>query len=281
LMTSDPENPSTSFVRWLHAQVKGDSAREMPYARIYQWGKHIHEIIGVDGRFDAEQIANELARQGANVDDLAALVSAEAAWRVDALVNSADAAGISLEPSADTEAEVSKALESPDATVMCGYRDHRGHGCTHPAVPGAGRCARHGGAITDPEVRRSFLLVAFAKVLDGSRVAVEALLDVAENGQSEMARVQAAKELLDRAGVQQDQHVHIHQPGEDASEDDLLDELRRRILVSRDRLRIQAIPSTTGEDEFEFNAEGPPQLLPGSDDDVIVDAEVMEDPDDV
>jgi hypothetical protein len=239
-----------SFVRWLHAQAKSDQSRTMPYARIYNWGRHIHSILGSDGRFDAEWVALELAGQGATAEDLAALVSAEAAWRVDTLIDSAETAGVSLDVGDDevVPKEVSKEIEASEAKVLCGYRNHRGEGCTDTAVSGAGRCGRHGGAITDPEVRRSFLLVAFAKVIDGSRVAVDALLDVAENGRSEMARVQAAKELLDRAGVQQDQHVHIHRPEEDASEDELLDALRNRLLETKNRLRLTAIEASTGSD---------------------------------
>jgi hypothetical protein len=161
---------------------------------------------------------------------------------------------------------------------MCGYRNHRGEGCTAEAVPGAGRCGRHGGAITDPEVRRSFLLVAFAKVIDGSRVAVDALLDVAENGRSEMARVQAAKEILDRAGVQQDQHVHIHRPEEDASEDELLDSLRLRLAETKSRLRLTAIEVASSE-YVPVTSPSYQELIPSNfdADGDIVDAHIVED----
>jgi hypothetical protein len=272
----DAANPSTSFVRWLHAQKNADTSRSMPYARIYQWGKHIHDLLGADGRFDAEQVANELARHGATADDLGALVAAEAAWRVDTLVDDAESAGVSLDMPADTESEVSKALEVSDAAILCGYRNHRGEGCTAEAVSGAGRCGRHGGAITDPEVRRSFMLVAFTKIFDGTRVAVEALLDVAENGRSEMARVQAAKELLDRAGVQQDQHVHIHRPEEDVSEDELLAAIRSRMLETQSRLRLRAI-EVGSSDYAPTPEEARPQLalVPASDDEII-DADIVE-----
>jgi hypothetical protein len=296
LMSDEPElDGPTSFVRWLHAQVKGDPARMMPYALIYNWGRHIHAILGSDGQYNAEWVALELSQQGATADDLAALASAEAAWRVDSLVDSAELAGVSLDPSDGAgnqetggdivSPSVSQAVEAAEARVLCGYRNHRGEGCVETAVAGAGRCGRHGGAITDPEVRRSFLLVAFAKVIDGSRVAVDALLDVAENGRSEMARVQAAKELLDRAGVQQDQHVHIHRPEEDASEDDVLDDLRRRLHTATDRLRIHALP-VTSEDTTnqlslpvvteQFARDAVPVSRSNSDDD-IVDATIVDD----
>lgn len=263
-----------SFVRWLHAQAKSDQERRMPYSAIYNWGRQIHALLGSDGKFNAEWIAMELAQQGANAEDLASLVSAEAAWRVDTLIDSAEIAGVSLDvgEAEVVPAAVSKEVATSEAKVICGYRNHRGEGCTNEAVSGAGRCGSHGGAITDPEVRRSFLLVAFAKVIDGSRVAVDALLDVAENGRSEMARVQAAKELLDRAGVQQDQHVHIHRPEEDVSEDDLVDELRRRLSIATDRLRITAIPvsseDTTDQLALEMTT-SIPVPVPTSDDDVV------------
>lgn len=280
-------NAPISFVRWLHAQVKADKERAMPYSNIYRWGPNIHAIIGSDGRFDSEKIALEIAQQGATAEDLASLVSAEAAWRVDSLVESAEIAGVILNVPGGTEEiispETTKEIEKSATKVLCGYRNHRGEGCIAEAVEGAGRCGRHGGAITDPEVRRSFLLVAFAKVIDGSRVAVEALLDVAENGRSEMARVQAAKELLDRAGVQQDQHVHIHRPEEDTSEDELVAELRRRLSTASDRLRIQAIPMTTGEGDtfFEISHSNNEAVVVSneiviSNDDDIIDAEIIE-----
>lgn len=255
----------------------------MPYAALYRWGKIIQSTLGTDGDFDQQLVAVELSRQGATAEDLAALASAEAAWRVDSVVEQAEEAGVPIEVPGNDEPvlpkDVQKEVAVADAKVLCGYRNHRGEGCTSEAVPGAGRCGRHGGAITDPEVRRSFLLVAFTKIIDGSRVAVDALLDVAENGRSEMARVQAAKELLDRAGVQQDQHVHIHNPEEGVSEDDMLDALRDRLLETRSRLRLAAVD--IGPSPHTVQREEEPQLAltdktesdNGPD---IIDAEIVE-----
>lgn len=279
-----PSDGPISFVRWLHGQAKTDVDRNMPYAAIYRWGRNIHAIIGSDGRFDSEWIALELAQQGADADALAALVSAEAAWRVDNLVDSAEEQGISLNvPGANEELispEASKELDKNSTKVLCGYRNHRGEGCTSEAVPGAGRCGAHGGAITDPEVRRSFLLVAFAKVIDGSRIAVDALLDVAEHGHSEMARVQAAKELLDRAGVQQDQHVHIHKQDEDAPESELLAAVRNKLDETKNRLRLHAIEvGDSSSDSQTYVPQPQPHFAHsenGNSDDDIVDAEIVE-----
>lgn len=275
-MSDQSSTEPLSFVRWLHAQAKGDAAREMPYARIYQWGKHIHEAIGADGRFEGEWIATELARQGADADALAALVAAEAAWRVDTLVERAEDQGIDLGMPTESETETSKALETADPKVLCGFRNHRGEGCTNAAIPGAGRCGTHGGSITDPEVRRSFLLVAFAKMFDGARVAVETLLDVAENSNNDMARVKAAQELLDRVGVQQDQHVHIHAQEMDTSEDELVNALRNRMLETKNRLRLTAIEVAESEYVPVPNADHEPLALRRGSDDDIIDADIVE-----
>ncbi len=258
----------------------------MPYAGIYAWGRHIQAILGSDGRFDAEWVALGLSQQGATAEDLAALASAEAAWRVDTLVDQAEAAGVSLDPGGTTEIvspTVSQAVETAEARILCGYRNHRGEGCTNEALEGAGRCGTHGGLITDPEVRRSLIIITYAKIFDGAREAADALLDVAINGRSEMARVQAAKEILDRAGVSQDQHVTIHRADQDASEDDLVDELRRRLLVATDRLRIHALPKAS-EDDTTFDFTEPGQAMAvwtgkNKDDNEIIDAEIV--PEDV
>ena len=105
------------FVRWLHAQAKGDQSRSMPYAGIYNWGRHIHAILGTDGRFDAQWVALELSQQGATAEDLAALASAEAAWRVDTLIDSAEVAGVPLDVgTVDVVPEaVSKEIEAAEA----------------------------------------------------------------------------------------------------------------------------------------------------------------------
>lgn len=281
-MTNAPDSTiQTPFARWLFAQAKSDKDRQMPYASIYRYGKALTEFFGLDGRFDAEHAALELARIGADAEDLAALASAEAAWRVDTMVDNAEAAGVVLNlPETDDVAKMGTELELTEAKVLCGYRNHRGEGCINDAVPGAGRCGTHGGGITDPEVRRSFLLVAFAKVIDGSRVAVDALLDVAENGRSEMARVQAAKEILDRAGVSQEQQVtHIHAV-ETGNEDELLEALKNRLLETKNRLRLTAVEAATGVDlelQRASSAMVPVEPRRHAPDSEIIDAVIVED----
>ena len=59
----------------------------------------------------------------------------------------------------------------------------------------------HGGALLDPTVRQAFLVSAYASIVEATDTAVQALIQVAEHGRNELARVAAAKEILDRAGI--------------------------------------------------------------------------------
>jgi len=127
---------------------------------------------------------------------------AEAEWKTDAAAHKSTKHALGLDK------------PSPEAAIIklqpnCVFRFRSGRMCGREVVPGVDRCTKHGGALIDPEVRRNILLSAYANIVEGSQKAVDALLDVAENGRSEMARVQAAKELLDRAGLTADVNVNV------------------------------------------------------------------------
>ena len=66
-----------------------------------------------------------------------------------------------------------------------------------------GRCGvlSMGGLLLEPQVRQAVLLSAYASIVEATEVAVDALIYVASKGRSELARVQAAREILDRAGL--------------------------------------------------------------------------------
>lgn len=240
-----------TFVRWLHLQCANDPKGKMPYASIYEIGPIIEEVVGLDGEFDLKAIVGEL-RERVDGDYSEALVQAEATWRIDQLCIPADP---------DDEVVVAEIVEDPDEEALapllgivpalrCGYLGLDGGTCRDPAVPGSGRCAKHGGSITDPEVRRSLLLIAYAKVIKGAETAVDALIDVAEYGANEMARVQAAKELLDRAGVIHEQHTQVTTaPAAETGALDVVAELKDRLMDARDRLQLVAIDVPSKESD--------------------------------
>lgn len=236
----------SSFVAWLHGQVLGDPKREMPYARVYEAGPLIEAVLGMSGEFDMTALASAVREKYDDayeqMEVCEAIVAAESTWRLDSMALSVD----------DTD----ETLE--EAKYTCGYRSIGGIRCSHMAVSGAARCATHGGAISDPEVRRSILLSAYARLMAGSEIAVDALIRVADIGRNEMAQVQAAKEVLDRVGLVQDQHVHLHVPerGVRDARGGALETLRKRLGVVRERLELEP---------------------PAVDDDEVVDAVIVED----
>lgn len=238
----------SGFVSWLHGQALGDPKREMPYAKVYEIGPLIEAVIGSHGAYDFPRLSIAIREKYPSTYDqmeyTEALVAAEATWRVDALC-------------LDIDGTVSTALE--EAGYLCGYRDVTGHRCTHKAVEGAPRCVIHGGAISDPEVRRSILLSSYARLMMGTSDAVDCLVDIVNDGRSEMARVQAAKELLDRAGMVQDQHVHLHVPTRSSEEGKggAMERLRKELGTIRERLELPVGPTV---------------------DDEIVEAELVDDP---
>lgn len=223
------------FVPWLHGQALGDPKREMPYARIYDIGPLIESVIG-DGEFDIDALSvairDRFSDPWEQMEFCESLIQAEAVWRLDEVSREAD----------EIDIPTSK------AKYLCGYRALTGVRCTHKAVAGAARCVTHGGAIADPEVRRSLLLTAYARLLDGSETAVNTLIEVAVGSRNDLARVQAARELLDRAGLVQDQHVHLHVPDSVPGEISPLEELRKKLDGVRDRLTL--MPSPMMDDEI-------------------------------
>lgn len=243
-----------TFIEWLRSQARSDLHRENPFASLYEIGPDLADIIGSD----APNVRAIKAGLDERLDDparvakyLSQLVEAMALWKLDTL--SPDTAG-----EVDSTDVVARAKTPPDMLdktltgvmppVMCGYRSITNAECGNLAVPGAVRCGRHGGAITDPEVRSSLLLLAYSKIVERTEVAVDALLDVAENSRTDMARVQAAKELLDRAGIVQDSHIHVHGEADTGEERvDLVDRLRRQLESTKDRLQLVAIPATATE----------------------------------
>jgi hypothetical protein len=233
------------FMEWLHGQAVQDVTQDQPFADLYAIGPLLQKVIGLEdpsvrkikGALDAEfDDPNRTSHY------LGQLVEAMAVWRTDTIFVDEKASMVPV-PSPDAP------LLGVVPPIRCGYRGVDGTDCENVAVAGSVRCMRHGGAITDPEVRSSLLLLAYARLVENTDVAVEALVDVAQNSRTDMARVQAAKELLDRAGIaNNDQHVHLHGTvvtDEDDRSDELLARIRRDMDATRQRLRLVAIPAAS------------------------------------
>jgi hypothetical protein len=183
------EAPPT-FKEWLAAFDTGDDA-------VHEF----YELIGLLAPAPSDYAFKEYVKL---IPDkkLDLFLRAEAAWKTEMAAHSATRKSLGLET-------VTPEQHLARTVFNCLYRDRTGEMCGREVVPGVDRCVKHGGALVDPEVRRNILLSAYATIVEGSQKAVDALLDVVENGRSEMARVQAAKELLDRAGLTADTTINV------------------------------------------------------------------------
>lgn len=266
-------NLSLNFVPWLHSQAIADRSRSMVYAPIYKLGPEIEHALGEDGRYNLDLILANVS----DADQYADLfVHAEAAWRIDVMCQ-------------EHPEEMAAPVEYVEAQVLvntnpipCGYRGIDGKGCAKDSVPGAARCDVHGGAILDPEVRKSILLVTYAKMIQGSRTAVDTLVDVLETSQNDMARVKAAETILDRVGLSPDQRIQIETKKDDSEGalERLLSSVHDRLGTAKDRLQMQLVPvNTLPTVTFENTQVNPaPVSVPvytKADEDVI-DAEIIE-----
>lgn len=222
-----------SFVRWLHEVCLEDTDRVRSFSGIYPLGPHIEAAIGIDGTFDLAKIVGYLReRLGDDAADahMSGLVTAEATWRT------------------ETSGAVIAASSLPEkaAPTICTHVGLDGRSCKNPPVPGSDRCLDHGGAILDPAIRRSVLITSYARMIEASDIAVETLVDVAENSRSALARVAAAREILDRVGLVNEGGPHQTTTTDDSEDQDvLMDALKNRMASARERLQIVAIPVIT------------------------------------
>ena len=188
------------------------------------------------------------------------LIHAERAWRADTRARMAARAHLGLGPKSGS------AL--PTGDVECGFTFRNGSNCHRTVVPGSPRCSEHGGMLIDPETRQSVLMVAYTRLVEGSETAVDALVDVAEHGRNEIARVMAAKEILDRVGISPELRITVTP---EISEEERMDTIRGLLEKTRERISASAIdvesheltPGTSDELPEESAAEdgGPAELI--------------------
>ena len=221
---------SACFVDWLASEARRDDTIELDYSDLLEFGAYFRTSLGEEPP-DPPTFKAFLDLEGHAVDWVAELlrqlVVAEATWR-------ATVAGELLQVKPTT----------------CGFRSTDGVECRKRSVPGASRCGDHGGAITDPAVRGSLLLLAYAQMVEGTAKAVTTLIDVMDSSKNDLARVQAAKELLDRAGLTPEQTAQAT-----AIQVETQSDAKERVMRRLDTVRAR--------------------LMPPSDDD-IVEAEIIE-----
>lgn len=135
--------------------------------------------------------------------------------------------------------------------------------CSRPAIPGTGKCERHGGQWLTPQDIADLSRRLHDRLLSMGEAALRVLQDLMDNGRSEQVRMMAATSVLDRAGV--GPHMNVNHTGEitvSASEQAAI-ELRARL----DRIAINAASKAAIANQLEQ-----PNLPIGD----VVDAEVIE-----
>jgi hypothetical protein len=186
-------------------------------------------------RFDAEKYIEALISQGPDgtgelsepelAEQISALLQVETEWRLDQRLR---------HPKSASKTDVVTARDwmqaTPEDSILnrCRYVLPGGSSqCGRGTVPGTSRCRDHGGTLVDEKTRRAVLMGAYLGLVDATDLAVSTLSDVAMNGRNELARVQAARELLDRAGLTADLNVTVRIEG---------DERTNRITALQERL---------------------------------------------
>jgi hypothetical protein len=248
------------FRIWLQRRVHQDGADEYADLAELLGGEEFNEdrFLGYDYQVYSFRLM-ELKRE----ELMETLIHAEADWKM--YKASIDSARVAL----GRGTEMTPVL--PIAVVQCGFKetskDATNLQCEHMSVPGGVRCEKHGGDWLDPRIRQSFLMSAHARLVEASDVAVDALVWVAQNDKVGVARVAAAKEILDRAGITATQEINITVNDETASQ---TSELRKRLsqvserLANRDRLeeKMAAEAEANVEDAEVIEETDPPEEVP-------------------
>lgn len=216
------------FRKWLTHQRRADNPQHLEF--IPYWG-----IPGTRWpvTYNYEEWAGIIQERFPDEADdvLTYLVRAEATWRAEqaAADLTADAYGIAPQTLANK-----LTYRTAQADVKCGLTHVDGRTCGREVVPGSTRCADHGGALVDGETRRAMLLSSYASLVTNAQVAVDCLVDVAQNSRNDLARVSASKEILDRVGLTPDLNINVTVTGETNSP---VEKLKSRLDQISDRLQ--------------------------------------------
>lgn len=256
---TDAASTGTGFKTWLADVRNEDRDAVGEFAPLY----FIVDDDSFQPRYSFEDYASTMPDVCATEEDALALTEmllvAEAQWRVERMAKERGRAALGLDvktgdgvtglPSRGRSTKRRSA-----AVLKCDHKNRAGKECGAGTVPGTIRCQDHGGALVDPEVRRSILMSAYTKLVEGADTAVDALIEVASSGRNELARVTASKEILDRAGLGAEQNITlkvVDDTGPSGIEQarDKLNTMRDRIL--EDPRYAGAIDATVSDSDTE------------------------------
>lgn len=230
------------FRKWLGVQKRAGNPDGLEF--IEYWGK---SGMRWPVTFNFEEWADVIATHWPDeADDVTTyLVRAEAAWRADQAAGQLTATAYGIAPQTLAN-KLSYKVAQTD--TQCGLVAKDGRQCTKVVVPGSTRCVEHGGALVDPETRRALLLSTYATLVTSAQVAVDTLVDVAQNSRNDLARVSASKEILDRVGLTPELNINVTV---NSSENSPVEKLKKRLNEMSDRLHQAPIEANIVEPEQE------------------------------
>lgn len=186
-------------------------------------------------KFDFDVYANRLTEIG-HADLVPMLTNAAVEWRSDKIA--LERLKRVLEVNTDSTGD----YRLPDVSPTCSWPEFD---CDKDVVPGTRRCRRHGGELIDPVERRHVLFEAYSRIVGASEKAVQALVEIAVSGRNEVARVTAAKEILDRAGLTAELQISVRLESDGRAE--RISEVQKKLLSMQQNLQARVIDAQSAE----------------------------------
>lgn len=117
--------------------------------------------------------------------------------------------------------------ETPLAPVRCVTVESNGVRCEYEAIEGQNRCLKHGASTTEAH---KVIGAARKRLLGMTNTALETFDDVMKNSVNDSARIKAASEVLNRAGVKEDTNINIQVEDKTEARSAVLDRLAQMKL---------------------------------------------------
>lgn len=173
------------------------------------------------------------------------LLQAQLEWKIDA--NASDGARRALEVRSGSTHDFADPtpIDGRRCRYLLGRGDPDAKKCGQPTVPGTVRCQRHGGELVDADTRRAVLMTSYLQLVEATSDAVDVLVDVAVHSRNDLARVAAAKEILDRAGLTPELQVSVKFESEGRTEK--MDQLKSKLDTMQRGLQERAIDAVARE----------------------------------
>jgi len=189
-------------------------------------------------RFDREKILEKLDWDEHLVE---LLTAAEMEWRVDKRGQE------KLRSKMDIDADARFDYRNPVMahSMTCNFSLSTGNRCGGEVIHGTTRCRHHGGELVDATTRRAVLMSSYLQLVEATSVAVQALVDVATTSRNDLARVNAAREILDRAGLTAELQVSVTIEGE--GRDQKIAALKSKLDSMQSGLQTRAVDAASRE----------------------------------